>query len=176
MKHQYIGAATYTRTVTVPPSFAAAGQTTWLVIERIQRAAVISVVSHTLPTFWNARTRSESARSKHDACRQCTGRQAHRRAHRLPQPVRGGSHRAGAAVATDYNDRFGAMYFAFMAFSHDFHLRRECGTEITASPMLIVGSAGPGRPARAQHPRERHPAPGHRRAHGIIRPRMHTRH
>jgi hypothetical protein len=43
MKHQYIGAATYTRTVTVPASFAAAdrSRTTWLIIERIQRSAVV---------------------------------------------------------------------------------------------------------------------------------------
>ena len=47
---QYMGAATYTRTVTVPPSFATAGRTTWLVIERFQRAGVISAVSHALPT------------------------------------------------------------------------------------------------------------------------------
>ena len=45
MKHQYIGVGTYQCTVAVPPAFASppAGSTVWLVVERIQRAAKISV-------------------------------------------------------------------------------------------------------------------------------------
>jgi beta-galactosidase/beta-glucuronidase len=42
MKHQYIGAATYSRTVRLPSGFGVGpGRTVWLVVERIQRAASV---------------------------------------------------------------------------------------------------------------------------------------
>lgn len=45
MKNQFIGVGTYTRNVSLPPAFASpsAGSSVWLVVERIQRAATITV-------------------------------------------------------------------------------------------------------------------------------------